>query len=167
MRRKRSETHAAASTPRPARRIHEEAGAEGKLPELAACPDCGASYRNGRWTWQRAPADAYEHVCPACERIASDYPDGILCVEGAFAATHRDELTGLLRNIEARERAEHPLKRLMAIADEGSGFVATVTDGKLVRSFGRALEHAYGGELEEPTTQDVENIVRVRWSRET
>jgi hypothetical protein len=168
MSRERSKTHPSARQPRPSRRIHEPPeGSKGKLPELAGCPECGASYRNGRWTWQKAPIGSYEHVCPACQRIADDYPAGVLHVEGDFAAAHRDELEGLLRNVEERERTNHPLKRIMAIADEGPGFTVSVTDGKLAQSLGRALESAYEGELElPPTTSDRENLVRVRWTRD-
>ena len=167
MARQRSTPHPAARTPRPSRRIHEE-GSE-KLPELAVCPDCQASYRKGRWTWQSAPADAYPHICPACERIASDYPAGVIHLEGGFVAAHRDELLGLLQNIEERERAEHPLKRIMASTDEAAGFAVTVTDAKLARSFGTALHRAYEGHLELPDTADTadnENLVRVRWRRD-
>ena len=165
MRRQRSSTHPAAGQPRPARRIHEEV--QGKLPEPAACPRCGASYRNGRWTWQSATADAASHVCPACERIESDYPAGVVHVEGGFAAAHREELVGLIRGVEERERGEHPLKRVMAIVDEGDGFAVTVTDGKLAESMGSALKSAYEGELERPpTTSEKGNLVRVRWARD-
>jgi hypothetical protein len=165
MRRKRSATHPAAKTPRSSRRIHEEP--PDKLPELAGCPRCGASYRNGRWTWKTAPAGSYEHVCPACERVAADYPAGVLQVEGAFAASHRDDLIGLIRNLEERESAEHPLKRIMAVTDEGAGFVVTVTDAKLVETFGRALKKGYEGRLERPpTTSEKPNRVRIRWSRD-
>jgi NMD protein affecting ribosome stability and mRNA decay len=169
MRRKRSTTHTASRSPRPARRIHDEAPGQraGKLPEIAGCPDCGASYRSGRWTWKTPPADSYAQVCPACERIASGYPAGVLHVEGDFARSHRDDLVGLIRNVAEREGSEHPLKRIMAIADEGSGWVVTATDAKLVESLGRALEKAYDGQLEpSATTSDKENLVRVRWRRD-
>ena len=164
MRRQRSSTHPAARSPRPSRRIHEEP--EGKHPEPARCPECRASYRSGRWTWQSAPADAHELVCPACERIRTDYPAGVVHLAGGFVAAHRDELVGLVRNIEERERAEHPLKRIMAVADEEGGLAVTVTDAKLARSIGRALEQAYEGKLEEPpTTSDPDPLLRVRWTR--
>jgi len=165
MRRKRSSTHPAAGKPRPARRLPDAPA--GKLPELAACPRCGASYREGRWTWKTAPAGSYEQVCPACERIEAGYPAGVLHVAGAFAAAHRDDLIGLVRNVEERERGDHPLKRVMSIEDEGIGFVVQTTDAKLALALGRALEKAYDGHLEHPpTTADTENLVRVRWARD-
>lgn len=165
MRRNRSGTHPAASNPHASRRIHEER--EGKLPELACCPVCKASYRAGRWTWKAAPIDAYELVCPACERIEMDYPAGVIHLVGDFAVTHRDELIGLIRNIEERERSTHPLKRVMTIADDSSGLCVTVTDGKLVDALGRALHKAYAGRVEHaPTTSDKENLVRALWTRD-
>ena len=165
MRKKPSATHSAASTPRPARRIHEEVA--GKLSEIACCPRCGSSYRSGRWTSEPAPADSYEHICPACERIEAAYPAGVLQLDGDFVASHRDDLISLIRNVEERERSTHPLKRIMAITEEGSHLVVTVTDAKLALALGRALESAYKGQLEHPpTTSDKENLVRVQWTRD-
>ena len=147
-------------------RIHEERA--GKLPDLADCPDCGACFREGRWTWRKAPVGSAQHVCPACLRIATQDPAGEVHVEGGFVAEHRSEIEGLLRNIEERERNEHPLKRIMAIEDEPSGFVVTVTDAKLAQTFGRALEKAYAGRLEHsPTSREQPQYARVRWARET
>jgi NMD protein affecting ribosome stability and mRNA decay len=169
MRRKRSSTHSAASKPRSARRIPDESPGRprGKAPELAACPGCGASYREGRWTWKSAPAGSYEQTCPACERIADGYPAGVLHVGGDFVAAHRAELIGLIRHVEERERAEHPLKRVMAIEDEGDGFVVKTTDAKLAASLGRALRKSHAGRLVQPkTTAEKGNLVRVHWARD-
>lgn len=157
MRCKRSTTHPAVRQPRPVRRV----------PEDSPCPDCGASYRDGRWTWQPTPPPSYKSVCPACERIASRYPAGVLHVEGAFAAPHRDELIALVRNVEERERADHPLKRVMTIETTEDGFVAETNDAKLVQTLGRALRKAYAGRLvHSPTTAEKDNLVRVRWIRD-
>jgi hypothetical protein len=114
MRRKRSTTHSAAQQPRPSRRV-PSSGEPEKLADVTGSPKCGASYREGRWTWQSAPAGSSERLCPACERITYHYPAGVLHVEGGFAALHRDDLIGLLRNVEERERSNHPLKRIMSI----------------------------------------------------
>jgi hypothetical protein len=169
MRRSRSATHTATRQPRPARRVRDRSPGRprGKVRGIAGCPDCGASYREGRWTWRRAPIDSEQRVCPACERIASRYPAGVLHAEGAFAASHRSELIALLRGVEERERAEHPLKRVMNIERTRSGFAAETTDGKLAQTLGRALHKAYAGRLVQPrTTADKANLVRVRWIRD-
>jgi NMD protein affecting ribosome stability and mRNA decay len=169
MRRKRSSEHTAARTPRPARRVSDPSpGARaGKLADLAACPGCGASYRKGRWTWQKAPAGSYEKQCPACERIEKHYPAGVLNVDGAFVAKHRQDVVGTLRHVEERERTKHPLKRIMGITKAGKGLVVETTDGKLAQSLGRALHKAFSGRLEpSATTADKENLVRVRWTRD-
>ena len=169
MRRKRSPTHSAAQQPRPRRRVPDRAAAgnRGKRPDVARCPGCGASYREGRWTWRSAPADAYPQTCPACERAAARDPAGVVRVEGAFAAAHRDELIALVRSVEERERSDHPLKRVMRLQERKNGFVAETTDAKLARSLGRALRKAYAGELEEPpTTAEEGSLVRVRWVRD-
>jgi len=163
-RRKREGTHPAARTPRRATRIHEEPAA--KLPDDGHCPHCDAHYRNGRWIWQTNPTIAYTHICPACERIAQDFPAGELYLEGAFVSSHRDELVALLRSVEARESDEHPLKRIMAIKDVETGIRVTTTDAKLADGLGRALQHAYKGDLQHPpTTSDRENLVRIHWLR--
>jgi NMD protein affecting ribosome stability and mRNA decay len=167
MRRKRSTTHAAAKQPRPPRSPRKTGAAPAKLPAATVCPGCGATYRKGRWTWQPAVSPARERTCPACERIADRYPAGVLQVEGRFAVAHRDDLVGLVRHVEQRERSRHPLKRIIQIAERRNGFVTETTDGKLAQALGRALHKAYAGKLEHPpTTADVENLVRVRWVRD-
>lgn len=167
MRRTRRATHPAASQPRPSRRIHQPAPSRrGKLREGASCPRCGASYHEGRWSWRGAPVESYPHVCPACERIATEYPAGVLHVAGGFAARHRDELVGLVRHVEERERCQHPIKRIVGIRDEDGGFAVETTDAKLAVALGRALHRAYAGTLEHPQTSlDKENLVRVHWTR--
>ncbi len=165
MRRHREPTHPAASTPRGARRIHDEPA--GKLPEFAACPGCRASYRNGRWTWESPPVGSYALECPACKRIAADDAAGELRIEGRFAAAHRDEIEGCLRNVETRERDEHPLKRIMSIREDGQALVVRVTDAKLLSQLGHALASAWDGELVLPrTTADKSSLARAAWHRD-
>jgi hypothetical protein len=167
MRRKRSSTHSAAKQPRPPRSARKTGAAPAKLPAATLCPGCGATYRKGRWTWQPAESPARERRCPACERIADRYPAGVLHVKGKFAAAHRDDLIGLVRHVEERERSRHPLERIMTLTPRRDGFVVETTGAKLVQALGRALHKAYAGELEHPpTSADVENLVRVRWVRD-
>lgn len=168
MRRTRSKTHEAASAGRTDIRVKESEsdayGLRGKLPEPTACPDCGALYRDGRWTWGSPPADSHRTRCPACRRIADGMPAGIVTVQGEFAAAHRAEIEGLLRNIEEREKREHALKRIIALSDEDGKLVITTTDARLAHALANALHHAYQGELDSRFTE-AENVFRATWSR--
>jgi NMD protein affecting ribosome stability and mRNA decay len=145
-------------------REHDPYRVRAKLPDPTACPDCGAMYRAGRWFWGSPPAEAHRERCPACRRIRDDYPAGILSLRGAFPREHRDELLGLVRNVEEREKAEHPLKRIMAIGDEEDALVIRTTDPGLARNIGDAIHDAYEGELDIGYT-DEGNLLRVTWSR--
>jgi len=146
-------------------RGHDAYGMKGKLPDPTCCPDCGASFHAGRWSWQPASSDAQQTRCPACRRLADDYPAGVVRIEGEFWQAHREEVEGLARNLEEREKAEHPLKRIMRVLEQedGSLEIAT-TDARLARGIGVALHDAYEGELDYRFT-DTENLFRVRWKR--
>jgi NMD protein affecting ribosome stability and mRNA decay len=167
MRRQRSKIHPAATQPRTDRtpdRQLDSYGLPGKLPDPTACTSCGAIYRDGRWTFGSPPADAHRTRCPACRRIEDDYPAGVVTVSGEFAAAHAEEIRRLARNVEAREKAEHALKRIMAIETEGGGLRIKTTDAKLARGIGEALQHAYRGELDYRMSE-AENVMRVEWKR--
>jgi hypothetical protein len=108
--------------------------------------------------------DAQQAFCPACQRIQDDYPAGFLMLAGAFAQEHRVELIGLARNVEQREKGEHPLKRIMVIRDEGDGILIATTDSGLARNIRDTLHHAYEGDLEYQYTEEG-NLLRVSWRR--
>jgi NMD protein affecting ribosome stability and mRNA decay len=145
-------------------REHDSYKVRAKLPDPTACPDCGAMYRAGRWTWGSPPADAHRERCPACRRVQDDYPAGILTLRGEFPREHRDEILGLARNVEEREKGQHALKRIMAIRDEDDAVVITTTDPGLARNIGDALSDAYEGELDLQYTEEG-NLLRATWSR--
>jgi NMD protein affecting ribosome stability and mRNA decay len=170
MRRERSKIHSAASQPPHARRIHEEPhdvyGTRGKRPEPTACPSCGAVYRIGRWLWAEAvPLGTHMERCPACRRIADDYPAGIVEIDGQFESVHRQEIENLIRNVERRESQEHPLVRIFAIEERDGGLRVPTTDARLACAIGQALLHAYRGELTDPGPQS-EEPVRIHWMRD-
>jgi hypothetical protein len=135
-----------------------------KLANLTSCPDCAACFREGRWTWRSAPADAPQSRCPACRRIQDDYPGGYLSIEGPFVSDHEEEILALVHNVEKRERAEHPLQRLMAITAQEGGVLVTTTDPHLAHGIGNALRHAYHGELEAKWA-DGGRLLRATWRR--
>lgn len=143
--------------------VHDAYKSRGKLPEPTVCPQCGAVFHEGRWQWSKAPAGAHPETCPACHRIHDHYPAGFLTLEGPFFQAHRDEIMRLVRNEEQRERAEHPLKRIMDVEESDSEVLVTTTDIHLARRIGEAVHHAYQGELEFHYNPD-QNLLRVHWT---
>jgi NMD protein affecting ribosome stability and mRNA decay len=169
MRRERSKIHPAASQPRTDRtpdRQLDAYGLRGKLSDPTVCESCGALYRDGRWVWGAAPADAARTRCPACRRTDDHYPAGILTISGAFATAHDEEIRSLARHVEEREKQEHALKRIMAITPaEGGGLRIETTNAKLARGIGEALHNAYRGELDY-LMSEAESVLRVSWHRD-
>lgn len=85
-------------------------------------------------------------------------------LDGEFLAEHRTELIDLIRNVEKREKPEHPLKRIMVIVDEDGGVMVSTTDIHLAHGIGEALHRAYKGTLDSHYNR-AEKLLRVRWSR--
>ncbi len=134
-------------------------------PNGTACPKCHATYQVNRWTWQPAEKDAYELVCPACHRIADQFPAGYLTIRGEFFKEHRDEIVNLIQGHEKKEKASRPLQRIMAISDTRDGSTeVTTTDSHLARGIAEALHSAYKGELKLRYSRD-ENLLRASWKR--
>ena len=145
-------------------RVSDPYRTRGKWPEPTTCPQCNAVYHRGRWQWGVAAADAEKHLCPACMRVRDRVPAGRLTLSGEFFREHRDEVLHLVRNAEAKARAEHPLERIIEIVEETNQTVVTFTDGHLARGIGAALHHAYDGELDSHYT-DEGDLLRVAWKR--
>ena len=137
-----------------------------KFAGPTVCRGCGAVYHVGHWQWQtgNAPINAQLVSCPACRRIAEDFPAGFVTIDGPFALKSRQELLNLVRHVDGHERAEHPLKRIMAIDEQADRLIITTTDIHLARQIGEALEHAYRGELDFHYNKE-EYLLRVHWHR--
>jgi len=146
-------------------RVHDPYKTRLKLPEPTVCPGCGAVYHEGRWTWAERPPGAYEELCQACHRIRDEYPAGYITIRGAFALAHKDEIIHLVRHEEGLEKTEHPLHRIMGIAESAGTIQITTTDIHLPRRLGDALEHAFKGKLEFFYEEET-YLIRVHWTRE-
>jgi NMD protein affecting ribosome stability and mRNA decay len=144
--------------------VHDAYKSKRKLLEPTRCPECGAVFSGGRWTWGFAPEGSHEETCPACHRMHDHFPAGYVELKGEFLAAHRDEVLQLARHREAREKAEHPLERIMNVDDVEGGVRITTTDTHLARNIGEALQSAYKGELEYRYNKE-ENLLRVHWTR--
>jgi hypothetical protein len=135
-----------------------------KLPEPTLCTECRALFRNGRWSWDEAPPEAYNAICPACQRIKEDFPAGHLEIHGDFFKVHWEEIHNLIRNTEKLEKREHPLERIMTISGVEDHSLVTTTGIHLARRIGEALKHSYQGELD-LTYGDGEQSIRISWRR--
>ena len=135
-----------------------------KLPEPSFCPSCGAVYQNGRWQWLGRPSAFTPHPCPACRRTHDRFPAGYVTLSGEFVSKHHDDLINLVRKEEGREKAEHPLQRIMEIRDETDRTVITTTDIRIAHKIADAVHQAYQGSLDVRFAPD-EYRVRIRWWR--
>lgn len=135
-----------------------------KPPEPTRCPECNASFMDGRWSWQPAPPDSNEQLCPACQRIQDEFPAGYVVIKGEYLKDHRDEIIQVIHGKEKREKVEHPLQRIMSIDNVASGMQVSTTDSHLARGIGEALHDALSGDLKIRYSKD-ENLVRVTWKR--
>jgi NMD protein affecting ribosome stability and mRNA decay len=144
--------------------VHDSYKTRRKLPEPTRCRDCGAVWHRGRWVWSAPPADAHVDRCPACKRIRDRFPAGFVTLEGRFLDEHRDEIVGRVRHVEAAEKRDHPLQRIMSIAPERGGLLVTTTNAHLARRIGEALRSAYKGRMEFHYSKE-DNLLRVSWSR--
>ncbi len=144
--------------------VHDSYKAGKKLREPARCPGCGASFQNGRWTWEPAPASAAAHTCPACQRIHDEFPAGYVTLAGTFLDQHLDEIRSLIEHCEAAEKAEHPLQRIMAIKPSEDGLLITTTDVHLARELAERVHAAYKGTLEFSYNRE-DNLLRALWKR--
>lgn len=144
--------------------VHDSYKARSKPVAPAVCPDCGALFHEGRWQRLPAPARARRIRCPACHRIRDRFPAGYVVLDGKFLGEHRDEVLHLLRHVESRKNAEHPLQRIMDISLENGSTVVTTTDPHLARALGEAVHRAYRGKLEFHYNPE-QNLLRVHWAR--
>ena len=135
-----------------------------KVADPARCTRCGAAYLEGRWTWHQAPEGAAMLTCPACRRIEQHQPAGYVTLKGPFFAAHRKEVLELVSGREARERAEHPLQRIIGVEDVDGGVMVTTTDAHLARGLAVAVQEAFKGDLDLDFGPD-ENLARAVWQR--
>lgn len=146
--------------------VHDPYLSGSKPKEPTVCSECGLVYSSGRWhSAAEQPTDASTALCPACQRIRDGVPAGFLTLSGNFLDAHRDEVMHLVKNTLNAQRAEHPLKRIMATEETDEGTVITFTDIHLPHTIGKAIESAYEGDLVIQFTEGA-GLVRAYWRRD-
>jgi NMD protein affecting ribosome stability and mRNA decay len=132
------------------------------FPESTRCPDCGATYHRGRWSWEKLRGESHPHRCPACERVRDRFPAGYVTIRHKFEPAKKLELVNLIRLREQCARFEDPLQRIIAIENTSGGVLVTTTDTHLARTIANAIRDTFGGSLEFSYSRD-ENLLRAIW----
>jgi len=136
-----------------------------KLNEPTLCKTCASLFVGGRWTWKKPEGPVNEAVCPACRRIADNYPAGYIEIMGSFFKEHQEDLLNLVHNIGTREKTDRALERIIRILKKPNGVVVTTTGIHIARRIGEALHRSYKGQFSF-TYLDADKGIRVRWERE-
>ena len=139
--------------------------------EPALCQSCQAVYRNKRWQLDPALAGQLAHdpaaqwvTCPACQKVAERYPEGILTLRGNYLWNHEAEIRNILDNTVARFSTRNPLERIIRMQRTDDALVIETTDNKLAEQLGRSLQKAHSGELQ-IDWQGSPVVCRVQWER--
>jgi hypothetical protein len=140
---------------------------KGGYKEAAFCGECGAVYRNKRWSAgeaMTAPAGMHQVVCPACLRMHDHNPAGVVTLSGDYLRQKADAILYDIKHIEAMFRRKNPLGRIMEIEKEEGRITISTTEDRLAQKMGREVFKAHKGELHYQWAHD-QNLVRVSWSR--
>jgi hypothetical protein len=142
-----------------------------KPKEPSLCTNCKTVYLHQQWTLDpeayrklEANPNANWITCPACQKIAAGYPEGVLTLSGSYLWKHEDEIQRILKNEEQKAQAKNPFERVIRSLREKDKLVIETTDKKLAEHLGRVLHKAHKGELHISWT-GVPDICRVHWER--
>lgn len=140
-----------------------------KVQGESVCTACGAHYNNGRWQWEPTSASSkgalQTTTCPACQRIANNAPAGFVSIDKEFFAKHRQEVINLVQRVEAEEKSQHPMERLIAIQDGSDAALATTTGVHLANRIAHALTASFKGKAEFQY-DDAKTRLDVYWLRD-
>ncbi|HIE05601.1 MAG TPA: ATPase [bacterium (Candidatus Stahlbacteria)] len=136
--------------------------------EPTVCPGCNIVYTGKRWQYKpryEPTAKTAYKKCPACRKIDDHYAMGLVFLSGSFLVQHRKEILHLIENQDRLGFKRNPLDRIMATRKVKNGYRIETTTEHLALTIGRALYHAYGGDVEYRFSED-QKLVRVYWHRD-
>lgn len=141
------------------------------LKEPSLCTTCKTAYHRKRWS--RDP-ETYRELelspkinwttCPACQKIAASYPEGIVTLRGSYLWEHEEEIRHILRNEESKAYAKNPLERIIRMTRDKDQLVIETTEEKLAEHLGRVVHRAHSGDLKISWAGNPD-ICRVNWER--
>jgi NMD protein affecting ribosome stability and mRNA decay len=139
--------------------------------ESSFCTSCNAVYHRKRWsndleTCQQLKSHSATRkvTCPACRKIASNYPEGIVTLTGSYLWEHEAEIQQILKKEEDRAFAKNPQERIIRMTKEDGRLTIETTEEKLAEHLGRVLQRAHRGELKISWAGNPD-ICRVSWER--
>jgi NMD protein affecting ribosome stability and mRNA decay len=141
------------------------------MKEASLCTSCNAVYHQKRWTTdvgvcQQIKSQPAPHrvTCPACQKIASNYPEGIVTLAGSYLWEHEKEIQQILKNEESRAFAKNPQERIIRMTKGNGRLTIETTEEKLAEHLGRVLHRSHQGELQIRWAENPD-ICRVNWER--
>lgn len=145
---------------------HDPYRQHSKYPDSCQCEHCGVAYLSGRWQWtDDLLIKANPVVCPACQRTRQRVPPGYLTLTGDCLKLDKNEILRLIHNKVDEQKAQHPLKRLIAIEENDQGeLLLTFTDIHMPHSIGEAVQRACKGEFSVRYVKE-EDSARAYWKR--
>ena len=147
-------------------RIHDPYFVASKYQDPSVCMKCGVVFSAGIFEWRSTPPErALKMVCPACRRIDDGYEGGLVVLEGEFLRGHRGDVINTVKRVEAAEKQQRPLERIMDLKLEDDRIEVRTTYEHLARRIGQAVNSAYKGDLKLQYSEG-EKFLRVRWRRD-
>lgn len=136
----------------------------------AICRRCGAIYAKKRWHLDEEESRkmassprVQKIVCPACQKIRDDYPEGIVTLKWSSLPDHEAEIRGLISNVEARAISINPLARVMKVVGRRGGLEVQTTNDRLAQRIGRELVRAFQGAVSYRWAHR-DMLLRVEWN---
>ena len=144
---------------------------QGGLKEPSLCTSCKTVYQRKHWAldpeaYRKLEADPKTNriCCPACQKVAAGYPEGIVTLSGSYLWKHEEEIQRILKNEAHKALAKNPFERIIRRLRDGDKLVIETTEKKLAEHLGRVLHKAHRGKLDISWTGDP-NTCRVNWER--
>ena len=141
------------------------------LKEPSLCTTCKAVFQRKHWAFapedhQRLKTDPKAHWinCPACQKIAAGYPEGIVTLSGNYLWEHEEEIQRILENEAYKALMKNPFERIVRRLREDDKLIIETTERKLAEHLGRVLHKSHHGRLDISWTGNPD-VCRVTWER--
>ena len=133
------------------------------------CRQCHAIFDKKRWHFDEAKytelakTDTTEKVlCPACQKIRDEHPDGIVTLKWRVLHDHVEDIVGMMKNAEARAMSVNPLERIMKVVVSKNEMEVQTTSDRFAQRLGKDLVKAFQGEVVYHWGHR-DKLVRVEW----